>query len=265
MIFRVSFPNLGINIVINSIICRIGVLTIRWYGAIIAASFLIALLYILYRTKDFGVDKNILYDIVFLSSIIAIIGARIYYILFYPSDYYIKNPHKIIRIDEGGIAIYGAIIFGLLAILLICKIKKQRIFPILDLLSMGLVLGQSIGRWGNFVNQEAFGTETTLPWAMVSENTLGKAVHPCFLYESIGCLVIFFILHMYSKSKLYRKSGSVFYMYAMLYGILRALIEPIRTDSLMLMNTDVKISLLLSILVVFASSLLIVYDSICRE
>ena len=113
-----------------------------------------------------------------------------------------------------------------------CKIKSKSFLSVLDLMAPGVVIGQAIGRWGNFVNQEAFGTPTALPWGMSSENTSFMTVHPCFLYESLGCLAIFFILN-FCNSKLNLKKGTVFFIYTGLYGFLRAFIENLRTDSLM--------------------------------
>ena len=123
--------------------------------------------------------------------------------------------------------------------------------PILDITCIGLTIGQTIGRWGNFVNQEAFGTVTNLPWGMASENTNFQAVHPCFLYESIGCFICFLILHFLSSKK--TKSGTVFFAYLLIYGTLRIIIESFRTDSLMIPNTAIKVSSLFSVAIVIIS------------
>ena len=160
-------------------------------------------------------------------------------------------------IPEGGIAIYGAIIGGFLGVLVLAKIKKKNLCSVLDLMSLGLIIGQTVGRWGNFVNQEAFGTETTLPWGMMSENTFFKIVHPCFFYESLGCFACFLFLHFYSL-KIKYKPGNIFLIYTMLYGLLRALIEGLRTDSLILPGTFIRVSQLLSIILFISSIALLI-------
>ncbi len=256
LVYRVSFPKLGINLNVNPIALKIGNLSIHWYGVIIAVGFLLAFFYTLSRRREFYLSRENVETLTLSASICAIIFARIYYIVFYPGDFYLRNPSKMLCINEGGIAIYGAIIGGFLAILVTSKIIKKPLFSILDLMCLGLLIGQSIGRWGNFVNQEAFGTSTTLPWGMMSENTFGEMVHPCFLYESLGCLVCFIFLHIYSlKFKFF--SGQIFLMYMALYGILRALIEGIRTDSLLIPGTSLRISQILGLLIFFASFIIL--------
>ena len=247
MIYHVSFPKLGINLKINPTLFSFAGITVKWYGVIIAFGFLLALLYIVKRCQSFGLKKNDVENLVLFSSAVAIICARIYYVVFYPGDFYAKNPSKILLINEGGIAIYGAIIGGFLATLVYCKINKKNFFATLDLMSLGLLIGQCIGRWGNFVNQEAFGGVTTLPWGMMSENTCGKTVHPCFLYESICCLICFLVLHFYTLKKKARKPGKIFFIYTAYYGIIRAIIESLRTDSLIIPGTNLRVSQVLAV------------------
>lgn len=255
-IYNVSFPKLGINLKINPIVFSFGAITVRWYGVIIALGFLLAFLYILKRSKDFGFQKEKIESITFITSIVAIISARLYYVIFYPGDFYIKNPYKIFNINEGGIAIYGAILGGILTLWIMSKRNNMDFLSLLDLMSLGVLIGQTIGRWGNFVNQEAFGTVTNLPWGMSSENTLNQTVHPCFLYESLGCLLCFVFLHYYSLKSKYSK-GNIFLMYLVMYGILRFLIEGLRTDSLIIPGTFIRVSQIVSILLVIISILLI--------
>ena len=142
------------------------------------------------------------------------------------------------------------------------KIQNMKVMPVLDIASLGFLIGQGIGRWGNFANQEAFGTPTDLPWGMISENTGGVTVHPCFLYESIWCLLGFVIIHFLSK-KFQKYSGQVFYMYLVWYGFERMLVEGLRTDSLYLPFTmfgaEIRVSQLLSLLlVIFGVVMLII-------
>lgn len=247
LIYHVSFPNLNINIALNPIAFSFANTKIYWYGIILAIGFSLAYLYVLKNSKRFEISKNDISNLTIVSSICAVICARLYYVIFYPGDFYIKNPSKIFMINEGGIAIYGAIIGGILSILIFAKIKNLNAWRLLDITSLGVLIGQFIGRWGNFVNQEAFGTTTNLPWAMASENTLFEAVHPCFLYESVGCFAIFIFLHFYSLHSKKLKAGDVFILYMLLYGILRSLIEGLRTDSLMIPYTNLRISQVLGI------------------
>ena len=168
---------------------------------------------------------------------------------------------EIFAIHEGGLAIYGGIIGALLAGLAVAKFQKMKFMPILDISMMGFLLGQGIGRWGNFMNQEAFGTPTDLPWAMMSEGTGGVAVHPCFLYESLWCLLGFGLIHFYSKYR-QRYAGEVFYMYLVWYGFERMIVEGLRTDSLYLpfqiAGFDVRVSQVLSALLFIIGIILLI-------
>ena len=256
-IYHIVFPNLNLSFELSPDIISIGNISIKWYGVILAAAFLCAFFYIFYKSNDFGIKTENIYDLTFASAIPAILGARLYYVIFFPGDFYMKHPEKIFAISEGGIAIYGAIIGGSIGAIIVCKIKKLPILKVLDILSLGVVLGQAIGRWGNFVNQEAFGEPTDLPWGMMSENTSFQSVHPCFLYESLGCAVIFFVLH-FMIPKLKSTPGLIFLSYSMLYGALRFTIESLRTDSLIIPNTGIRISQLLALLVCIISASLLV-------
>lgn len=262
-VYHISFPKLNLNFELSPELITAGSISIKWYGIILATAFLCAFFYIFYKSKNFGIKQENVYDLTFASVVPAIIGARLYYVAFFPGDFYIKHPEKIMAISEGGIAIYGAIIGGVLGAILICKIKKLPILKALDLLSLGVVIGQSIGRWGNFVNQEAFGEYTDLPWGMMSENTSFQTVHPCFLYESLGCLAIFLILH-FAISKLKSTSGEIFLLYSMLYGALRFMIESLRTDSLIIPNTTIRVSQLLALLLCIISASLLVIIKLKR-
>ncbi len=257
ILYNVSSPKLGIYLTINPIAFKAGPFFIHWYGIIIALSFLIAFLYVNRKADKFGLNQSDISDFTLISAVCGIIGARIYYVIFYSGDFYKENPMKIFMISEGGIAIYGAVIGGFLGIYLTAKIKRKDIKSVLDVMSLGLIIGQAIGRWGNFVNQEAFGTETNLPWGMMSENTFFKTVHPCFLYESLGCLICFVLLHFYS-SKTKFKPGNIFLLYLLLYSALRALIEGLRTDSLIIPGTSVRVSQFLAVLLFITSLILLI-------
>ena len=262
MIYNISFPKLFINLKINPVAFTMGFVNVHWYGIIVGIGFLVGYSYIYKNSNKFNIKNNELDKFIVIISIISVIFARLYYVIFYPGDYYIKNLHKIFCISEGGIAIYGAIIGGILSIYILCKIYKKNMLNILDLMSFGVSIGQAIGRWGNFVNQEAFGSYTNLPWGMSSENTNFQTVHPCFLYESIICLSCFLFLHFYHKYTKNIKTGEIFYLYLLIYSTGRVLIESLRTDSLYIYNTNIKISQFLGVILIIFSSYKIVKNKL---
>ncbi|MBR3972042.1 MAG: bifunctional methylenetetrahydrofolate dehydrogenase/methenyltetrahydrofolate cyclohydrolase FolD [Ruminococcus sp.] len=229
---NVKFPGLGLEMTINEVAFSRGSYQIRWYAIIIATGFILAVLYGSRRAAYFGVDKDKLLDCIIVGFVTAIIGARLYYVAF-SWDVYKDNLADIFKIHEGGLAIYGGLIGALIGGLAMAKIRGLNIRGCLDLVALGFLLGQGMGRWGNFMNQEAFGTETTLPWGMLSDTTGGKTVHPCFLYESLWCLLGFVLLHFFSK-KFQHYKGQLFVLYLVWYGAERTVVEGLRTDSLYL-------------------------------
>lgn len=209
------------------------------------------MLYAYVSSKRYNVDGNKLINCILVGIITGIIGARLYY-CFFEWDYYSKNPIEILYINNGGLAIYGGVIGALLGGLTVAKIQKMKVMPILDIAMMGFLLGQGIGRWGNFMNQEAFGAPTDLPWGMVSQGTDNVAVHPCFFYESVWCLLGFVILHFYGKYR-QRYAGQIFFSYLVWYGFERMIVEGLRTDSLymhfQIFGNAVRVSQLLSAII----------------
>ncbi|MCQ2513480.1 MAG: prolipoprotein diacylglyceryl transferase [Ruminococcus sp.] len=232
MTYHIKFPGFGWEFDISPVAFSIGQREVYWYGIIIASGLLLCVLYASFSAKRFNVDRDKLINCTLVGIVTAIIGARLYY-CFFQWDYYGKNPIEILHIDNGGLAIYGGIIGALLGGLTVAKIQKMKIMPVLDIAMNSFLLGQGIGRWGNFTNQEAFGTATDLPWRMVSEGTDGIAVHPCFLYESLWCLLGFAVLYFYGKYK-QKYAGQIFYLYLVWYGFERMIVEGLRTDSLMI-------------------------------
>ncbi len=228
----VSFPFIGLEFTINPIAFSIGSMNVYWYGIIIASGMLLAVLYAYKSSPRFNVNFSNLLNCILVGIVTGIIGARLYF-CFFKWDYYSQNPIEILYIHNGGLAIYGGIIGAMLGGLTVAKLQKMKLMPILDIAMLGFLIGQGIGRWGNFMNQEAFGTATNLPWAMMSENTGNIPVHPCFLYESLWCLLGFVLLHFYSKYK-QKYAGQIFYMYLVWYGFERMIVEGLRTDSLYL-------------------------------
>lgn len=243
--YTVEFPNLGWTFQINPVAFTIGTLEVRWYGIIIAVGFLLAFLYALRSCKKMNIDEDKLINCVIVGMITGVIGARLYYVLFYPGSDYIDNPMSVFDLRQGGLGIYGGIIGGLLGGAITAKICHLKIAPILDVASLGFLIGQGIGRWGNFVNQEAFGGATTLPWGMQSSATeaviSGQAVHPCFLYESIWCLLGFVLLHIFTR-KFRKYDGQTFLLYLVWYGVGRFFIEGLRQDSLITPFLGLRVS-----------------------
>nr|WP_317412731.1 prolipoprotein diacylglyceryl transferase [uncultured Solibaculum sp.] len=270
----ISFPNLGdgLTFTMDRVAFSFNLfghqVDIYWYGILIAIGMLLAVLYAMRNAKRLDVNSDRLLDVILGGIIGGIIGARLYYVLFNLSDF--TSFADVFDIKEGGLAIYGGLIGGLLVGGLICKWRKVSFFSVCDLAAVGFLIGQGIGRWGNFINQEAFGTNTNLPWGMTGDrissylytNTqwlsdhgvevdFTQPVHPCFLYESIWCLIGVIVLHLLSKHRRYK--GQVFMGYIVWYGIGRFFIEGLRTDSLYIGDSNIRISQLLSGLVVIAA------------
>ena len=237
----IGFPNLGLEFTLSRVACTVLGKDIYWYGIIICAGFILAALYVNSRTKDFGITSDNLTDCLIICVPLGIICARIYYVVF-EWGYYAQHPGEIAAIWKGGIAIYGGIIGTLIGLFVYSRVKKLSLASLCDLAAFGLLIGQCIGRWGNFVNGEAHGGPTTLPWGMTIDGQ--SMVHPTFLYESLWNLAGFVLLHFYSKKR--RFKGEIALLYAAWYGAGRAWIEGLRTDSLYI--GSVRVSQLLAII-----------------
>lgn len=246
----------GIHLKINRIAFTIGGFEIYWYGIIIAFGFLLAIIYAWANAKRFNLNTDKMADVILVSAPLAIFGARAYYLLFYN-----KNLKNFFDFKSGGLAIYGGIIVAFLSGIVMCKIRKVNIADMFDIAAIGFTIGQAIGRWGNFFNQEAFGTATGSSWfGMTSENVAselgaGALAHPCFLYESLWCAIGFVLLHILSKHRKF--SGQVFLSYGVWYGFGRTIIESLRTDSLFL--GTMRVSKLVSIIACVICAVLIVF------
>ncbi len=210
----------------------IGEFNIYFYGIIIAIGLLLAVLYAWKRCAQFGIKEDDLTDGVLWIVPVAVVCARLYYCAF-KWENYAANPISILYINEGGLAIYGGVIGAALCVCLHCKIKKIKLPALLDLVALGFLIGQCIGRWGNFFNREAFGSETDFFLKMGLWNTRTGVYewhHPAFLYESVWNFVGFVLLHFLSKRRKY--DGQIALGYVAWYGLGRAMIEGLRTDSL---------------------------------
>ena len=200
--------------------------SIRWYGVLIALGMALALIIGLRQARRSGLNEEYLLDAVLLAIPSGVLGARIYYVLFH-WDYYGSHANEIIRIWEGGLAIHGGIIAGIAAAYFYFRYRKTNIWPYLDLAMPCMALAQAIGRWGNWFNQEAFGSITTLPWGML---IAGEYRHPTFLYESIWDILLFAFLYAMLRERK-QQPGVVTASYLILYSVGRFFIEQLRTDS----------------------------------
>ena len=227
---NISFPSLGLEMNPPKGFSLFG-LDIRLYGIIIAVGLLAAVIYGLKRKEQFGLSEDDILDGVLTIVPVAIIFARAYYCLFSWEEF-AGNPVSVLYIWQGGIAIYGGVIGAVLGIIVYCRIKKIKLGAVLDIVALGFLIGQSVGRWGNFFNREAFGAETESFFRMGLTNAAGVVTyyHPTFLYESVWNAVGFVILHFLSKRRQY--DGQIALGYAAWYGLGRTFIEGLRTDSL---------------------------------
>lgn len=240
---KINFEGLGISFELNRVAFSFMNIDIYWYAIFIVVAFAIGIILCKKDNGKYNIKFDDILELLLFVIPISIICARIYFVLF-KLDYYIQYPLEILNIRNGGLAIYGGIIGAILTIVLFCKKKKINILDMCDYIAPYLPLGQAIGRWGNFFNGEAHGIETNSLFRMgIMENGNYIQVHPTFLYESICTFIIFVILFTKKNNRKY--TGQLTYLYFFLYGIVRAFIEGLRTDSLMLGN--LRISQILSI------------------
>lgn len=273
----VSFPGLGLEFELNRVAFSVFGHNIYWYSIIIAAGFLLAVAYGLWRAPRFSMDPDVITDAIFVVVPSAIVGTRAYYVIFNPSVCF--NPDgsfsflNMIAFWDGGLAIYGGVIATVISALIFCKVRKVDFWSGMDITVYGLLIGQMIGRWGNFVNVEAYGSVTDLPWRMCSESiaselwrkgllesqemyqsildgTLG--VHPTFLYESMWNLLGFILLVLLAK-KGRKFNGQMFLSYVIWYGLGRTAIEGLRTDSLYFFGTPIRSSQMVGIVSALAA------------
>lgn len=244
----ISFPGLGLQFEVNRVAFSIGSIDIYWYAILIATGFMLALVFCFKNFPKFGVDPDRAIDVVFFAMIFGIIGARLYYVAF-QWDMYKDNLLEILNIRGGGLGFYGGIIGGIIGLIIGCKLRGQNTLAFLDVAGGAVLIGQGIGRWGNFVNSEAFGSNTTLPWGMTSpkiaayierhsEEVMGAVmdpsvpVHPTFFYESLWCAIGLLVFCYVMKKRKF--DGQMLLFYLGWNGFGRMIIEGLRTDSLMI-------------------------------
>ena len=234
---------------------------VYWYGIIIALGFLLAVVYALvYNEKRFGINTDKMLDVVLVTVPVAILCARAYYVIFDGVPITSIKDFFGFGTSSGfaGIAIYGGVIGAFLCGALMCKIRKVNLLDMFDLAAVGFIIGQGVGRWGNFINQEAYGTFTGSSWwGMESTRTIYEMgeglVHPCFLYESVWCIIGFFVLNSIAKKRKFK--GQVFLTYIVWYSFARFFIEMLRTDSLMI--GKIRVSCLVSALIFVVAGILL--------
>ena len=246
---------------------------IYWYGVIITVGIILSALYAFWRAKRLGIRIDDMYDYAIFIIIFGVIGARAFYVLTKLQNFH--SFYDVISIWNGGLAIYGGIIAGILVVIIVSKVKNIKILRVLDAIAPSVMIGQALGRWGNFFNQEAFGSNTTLPWGMKSEATVSYLedyvsthqeeiqklgmkinengyVHPTFLYECLWNVLGFILINIFYKKRKF--DGQMFLMYITWYGLGRAFIEMLRTDSLFIPGTYIRISMVIGF-VCFAGGL----------
>ena len=282
---RVSFGGISSAFDVSSVFCEFNIngnlIQIKWYGVIIALGFTLAALFGGRIAYTWRMNLSKMIDVLIYGTLGGIVGARAYYVIF-EWDYYSAHPGEIFEIWNGGLAIYGGIIGGILAGFITCKLEKLNFLNLLDLVGMSLLIGQGIGRWGNYANQEAFGTFTNANFGMMSDKVKdyiilhpekyglqGVAdisgfieennlfVHPTFFYEFVWCMAGFGILYLILK-KFRKFSGQIFLCYGIWYGLGRAMIEGLRTDSLYIGTTGIRVSQALSICIVVVCTVVLV-------
>lgn len=282
---RVTFAGIGTIFDVSSVFCEFYIggnfIQIKWYGVIIAFGFILAALFGGRIAYTWRMNLSKMVDVLIYGTFGGIIGARAYYVIFEWS-YYSQHPAEIFQIWNGGLAIYGGIIGGIFAAFITCKLEKLNFLNLLDLVGMSLLIGQGIGRWGNYANQEAFGTFTNGNYGMMSDKVIsyitlnpGKFgvegvgdiagyieeknlfVHPTFFYEFAWCMLGFGILYLMLK-KFRKFSGQLFLCYGIWYGTGRAIIEGLRTDSLYIGSTGIRVSQALSLAIVAVCAVILV-------
>lgn len=273
----IRFPHLGIEIASLGKGITIGGFTIAFYGMIIAFGMVMGYLMTAFQAKRTGQEPDLYLDLALWDIVFAVIGARIYYVVF-SWDYYKDNLLQIFNTRGGGLAIYGGVIAGVITTIIFGKVRKQNFFQLLDTACIGLITGQIIGRWGNFCNREAFGgytnglfamqlkqsdvaasnlTHSVLKHAVEIDGTRYIQVHPTFLYESFWNIGVLIILLLFTKHRKY--NGQIFLIYLLGYGLGRAWIEGLRTDQLIFFGTGVAVSQVLSGGLVVVSAAILIY------
>lgn len=265
----VSFPGLGLSFELNRVAFTVFGIDVYWYGVLLGGAIIIAILYASWRAKEFGLDSDRMLDVILVGAVFAVIGGRTYYILCKPGDF--TTVQSWFDLRSGGIAMYGVLIGGFASAAVMCRLRKVKILPFFDIAALGFIMSQPWGRLANFVNQECFGYNTTLPWGMTSSTVRtyltqhaaelaqrgmvvdpSLPVHPYWLYEALWTATGAVILNLYVKHRKF--DGEIFLFYAIWYGTGRGVLESLRTDSLYVgpFRTSQLVSLIVVVLAVTA-------------
>jgi len=240
---------------------------IYYYGLFIVVGYTLAGVYLIKRRRLFGLTQDNIFDLVILAIICGLVGARLYYMIFNFNRFFAPGQWgNILRFRDGGLAVYGGIIASGLAFIAYSRIKKLPLGSLLDAAGFGLFIGQAVGRWGNFINREAYGVETDLPWRMgltVGETT--KYYHPAFLYESLWNITGLLIMHIFSKKSKTKYPGQYFLFYVAWYGLGRFMIEGLRTDSLLIPGTELRASQWLAAISFLAAIGILIFNHIRKK
>lgn len=269
----VLFPGLGLEFHLNRVAFTLFGLPIYWYGVIIALGFLLAVVFCYKMAPRFGIKPDDVIDLLFFAVPLAIIGARLYYIIFYLDLYRNEDGSydflEMVDIRDGGLAIYGGVIAAVLTLIVFCRVKKINFFAFADVGVFGLLIGQCVGRWGNFMNVEAYGGPTDLPWRMGIDAYVNGAwqyleVHPTFLYESLwnllGFLLLLFVVLKGGRSF----DGQIMWSYFLWYGFGRGLIEGLRADSLYFFHSPIRVSQMLGFASALVAACFLIYHLVVR-
>lgn len=280
---NIYFPNLGLSFQLNTEAFNLFGLSVYWYGIILTSGIVLGTLLACYIAKKEKIDPEIMTDFVLYDVLFALLGARIYFVIFNNWEYYKANPMQILNIRQGGIAIYGAVIASIIVAIIYTRRKKVSFFHFADIATYGLILGQAIGRYGNFFNKEAFGGYTNNLFAMailkseakppITEDVLNHVttfsqfgaaeyiqVHPTFFYESTWNFMLLILLLFYRKHR--KAHGEIFCLYLIGYGIGRFWIEGLRTDQLLLWITNIPVSQVVAIISIIMGIIGIIF---CRK
>jgi len=264
----ITFPLFGDGFILNlPRFFTIFGFNIYYYGLFIVAGYTLAGVYLIKRRKLFGLTQDNIYDLVILAILCGLVGARLYFMIFNFDRFFAPGQWgNIIRFRDGGLAVYGGIIASGLAFIVYSRVKKIPLGNLLDAAGFGLFIGQAIGRWGNFINREAYGVETDLPWKMgltVGDTT--KYYHPAFLYESLWNAAGLLIMHIFSKKSKSKYPGQYFLFYVAWYGLGRFMIEGLRTDSLMIPGTELRASQWLAAISFCVAIGILIYNHIRKK
>ena len=278
---NVSFPGLGISFTLNRVIFSIGGFEVYWYGVLIAFGMMLGIWFATKNAKRFGLNEDRMMDVILVTAVFAVLCGRAFYILF-EDTFSISNLKEFFNLRTGGMAFYGALIGAVVGAAVMCRVRKVRYLPLMDIAGIGFLIGQGIGRWGNFFNQELFGINTNLPWGMYSD-TIARyiaresarlfeahgivladgPVHPTFLYESIWCLLGAFLLIRQIDKR--RFDGELFCKFMIWNGVGRAFTESLRTDALFLGRIRISQFVCFVLIAVGTVALAVVRSRIRRE